>query len=114
MDVAESVIKAVPPQQKKAPETLKNRALRLLVKRRGRDSNPRYPLRVHRFSRPAHSATLAPLRLMLPIAMDQVGDCPVVNSLLVIGFVPRARTAFNEHVRSLADGTYSGNNGMAF
>ena len=30
-------------------------------KRRGRDSNPRNP-KVHRFSRPAHSAALAPLR----------------------------------------------------
>ena len=31
--------------------------------RRGRDSNPRY-LAVHRFSRPARSATLSPLRML--------------------------------------------------
>ena len=31
-------------------------------KRRGRDSNPRYPKRAHRFSKPARSATPTPLR----------------------------------------------------
>jgi hypothetical protein len=43
------------------------------IVRRGRDSNPRYPRRVQRFSRPPHSTTLAPLRLVaaLPAAVEE-------------------------------------------